>query len=137
MAVVRLGQSVLPFAVLQRILRRLGHETRRSADPPAAREAQQIGEAIRVASRVVPGRHTCLTRALAVQVWLSRRGHSVGLRIGVAKTEEAPLLAHAWVESEGRVVIGDDQDLSRYRILNAGDRSGWLIAAARGAGRWE
>jgi hypothetical protein len=37
---------------------------------------------------------------------LARRGYPALLHIGVAKGKEGQFQAHAWVESEGKVVIG-------------------------------
>lgn len=39
------------------------------------------------------------------------------LRIGVAKDGRERLKAHAWVESQGKIVIGNVQDLSRFKAL--------------------
>jgi hypothetical protein len=64
----------------------------------------------------VPGA-TCLSQALAAQTLFLRQGYPAELHIGVAKNETGQLEAHAWVESEGQVVIGDLQNLSRYTPL--------------------
>lgn len=68
---------------------------------------------VNAASRYMPG-VKCLARALTTQVIMSRHGLSGQLRIGVAKTERGKLEAHAWVEYQGRVAIGNLQDLSRF-----------------------
>jgi len=73
--------------------------------------------AVRVASRYMPGRVKCLAQALTAQVLLERRGYQTQLRIGVAKGEGGQLEAHAWVESQGRIVIGGLKDLARYTTL--------------------
>ena len=74
--------------------------------------------AVVVASRYVP-MSTCLTQALAAQVLLARRGYSAHLHIGVAKEgAEAKLKAHAWVESDGKVLIGGSEP-GRYTHLLA------------------
>lgn len=65
-----------------------------------------------MAARYVP-RATCLTQALALQAMLGRAGTPSELRIGVARGKETEVDAHAWLECEGRVVIGDGQ-LERY-----------------------
>jgi hypothetical protein len=49
---------------------------------------------------------------------LVRQGYPALLHIGAAKGEGGQLRAHAWVESEGRVVIGG-HDLGRYAPLVA------------------
>jgi hypothetical protein len=61
--------------------------------------------AVEVAGRYVPGA-TCLTQALALQIWLGRHGQSAALRLGVARGAGERLEAHAWLEHEGRVIIG-------------------------------
>jgi len=75
-----------------------------------------------VASRYVPGA-TCLTRALALQIWLGRRGQAAELRFGVARGAEAPLDAHAWLESAGRILIGA-AEVPRYAPLPPTGRRG-------------
>ncbi|NET54236.1 MAG: lasso peptide biosynthesis B2 protein, partial [Merismopedia sp. SIO2A8] len=59
----------------------------------------------------------CLARALTTQVFMSRQGYSPQLRIGVAKGEGGQLEAHAWVESQGQVVIGYLGNLSYFTPL--------------------
>ena len=61
---------------------------------------------------------TCLIEAMALQDLLARRGWSAQLRIGVRNHGES-LEAHAWLESGGRVLIGDMPDLGSYQTLAA------------------
>lgn len=75
----------------------------------------RVGWAVRVVSRRVP-RATCLTQALATQVLLARSGWESRLKIGVTKDEHEAFCAHAWVEMEGRVIIGGGE-LERYARL--------------------
>lgn len=82
-------------------------------DAAALNEARSVGLAVRRASRLVPGA-TCLPRALATRVMLERRGIPNALRFGVAKSAAGELEAHAWIEVDGRVVVGDLPDLERY-----------------------
>jgi hypothetical protein len=51
------------------------------------------------------------------QILFARYGFTAKLRIGVAKDGRERLKAHAWVESQGKIVIGNMQDLSRYKAL--------------------
>ncbi len=113
---IMLGLWLLPFQTFRRLLARV------TQAPTGWREANQLSPdrivwAVAVASRHMPGARTCLAQALAAQVLLARRGHPVRLRIGVAKGEGGRLEAHAWVESEGRIVIGGVGDLLRYNPL--------------------
>ena len=66
---------------------------------------QDVAWAVRRASSVVPGA-TCLTQALAAHLLLARRGYASRLRIGVARESDEKLRAHAWLESDGIIVLG-------------------------------
>lgn len=107
----RLALWVLPFNVVRRELTR---RARRSFVPHTT---DKIGWAISVAKEFIP-KGNCLPQALAAETLLLRSGHPVELRIGVVKTAEGLLEAHAWVESGGRLVVGDlAQGLSTYSPL--------------------
>jgi hypothetical protein len=67
---------------------------------------EQIVWAVRAVSRYVPNA-TCLSQALVVQRFLIRSGHRCRLRLGVAKDAIRGFEAHAWVECDERVVIGE------------------------------
>jgi len=60
--------------------------------------------AVKASSRFVPCA-TCLTQAMAARMLLSIYGHKADLRIGVLR-EDDDLKAHAWLEKDGRVLIG-------------------------------
>ena len=104
---------MLPFGRLRRVTRVLARRSRSSTrlQPRADRIAWSVGSA----ARFVP-RATCLTQALAGEILLRRAGYPADLRIGVATDRSGTLEAHAWIESEGRVVIGD-HDLQRFTTL--------------------
>jgi hypothetical protein len=76
---------------------------------------ERLAWAVGVASRFVP-KATCLAKALAVHVLLQQAGYEVFLHIGVTNNEEGNLKAHAWIESQGRVLIGGS-DLNSYTPL--------------------
>jgi hypothetical protein len=85
--------------------------------------AEKVVWAVTASSRYVPAA-TCLTQAFATQVLLSRRGLAARLRIGVVKGKDGRLQAHAWVESNGVVVIGGSgPDVERYKPLLALDEA--------------
>jgi hypothetical protein len=101
-AVIRVALSIMPFRAVRRALRlcrSLGRPGRGSAS------LEDIGTAVAAAGRHVPG-STCLTEALVGEILLTRRGFPARLRLGVAR-EAGELRAHAWVESEGTIVIGE------------------------------
>ena len=98
----RLGLKLLPFRILRRLVESLSRPT---AWLPATDRfsTARIVWAVELVSRYVPA--TCLSRALSAQVLLARRGYPVVLHVGAVKEGER-FLAHAWLESEGQVVIG-------------------------------
>lgn len=110
--------------------------SRRPISPRYRREVAWI--ASRVGARLLPKR-PCLTQALVTQFFLWRRGDdSTSMHIGVTKGDDGGLLAHAWVEHEGRVIIGGTGSPERYarleqleeRIHNAPDETGSPSKAA-------
>jgi|SRR5271156_2602800 len=80
--------------------------------------ADRIVWAVETAGGAIPGMKNCLVQAVAAEAMLIRAGHPCELRIGAAKNGPRELIAHAWLESEGRVLIGDFE-LDRYVPLIA------------------
>jgi transglutaminase superfamily protein len=78
---------------------------------------RRVTWSVRTISRWVPAA-SCLTQALATQALLASLGQRAYLRIAVARGKEEQLQAHAWVESQGRIVIGHLADLSRFTVLS-------------------
>jgi hypothetical protein len=115
LGMITLGLRGLSFQAMQRFSMGTRQRTARAhhTDQPSA---NRIAWAVSVASRYVPAA-TCLPQALAVRMLFKQQGYPARLYIGVAKGERGQLEAHAWVESEGRIVVGNSQDLSRYTPL--------------------
>lgn len=86
--------------------------------------------AVRTASRWTPGT-TCLGSALALQRLLSAEGYVSELHIGVAR-QQPGLVAHAWIVHEGRVLIGDDEQVTYTQLTNW--RAGELSDGSRTPG---
>jgi hypothetical protein len=77
---------------------------------------------VKAASKRTIGPTTCLVEALATQVMLATQDHPAQLHFGVKRDESGGVLAHAWVECGGRVVIGGAvRDAERYVPLAALD----------------
>lgn len=91
---------LLPFKTARRLLAPASGGT-----PIPGLTPDRINWAVDVARRFVPSA-TCLPQALAVEALLARGGHPAELLIGVRKTEAGGFEAHAWVESGGRIVVG-------------------------------
>ena len=90
---------VLPVQKTRKLL-----ALRRRATAPVPEE--RIAWALHHAKRLVPGA-SCLPQALAAETLLVRSGHTADLRIGVRKTGPDSIEAHAWVEVDGKVVVGE------------------------------
>lgn len=107
---IRGGLSLLPFprfhALFERVRAAIGVRRDLMSVPPKA----QLVWAVRAASQYVP-RASCLTQALAAQLLLERYDYPAHVRIGVARHGEmqGAFQAHAWLESDGAVVIGESE----------------------------
>lgn len=127
--VVRAGLALFAFTRVRALasgpLRRNGVNGVRRADWPA-----MVRRAVLRASRSLPGT-TCLAQSLAAERLLRAEGCEARLSIGVAHAmvagareggppafpaPRASLDAHAWVESGGVLVTGDDPH-ERYEVL--------------------
>ena len=106
LAVIRLGLGRLPFTALRRLVTHDWQKARLAAGDHRQVADRIVWAVTAAASRRVPGPTTCLSRALAVHAMLSRRGYPSRLHIGVVRGGEGELEGHAWVESDGRVLIG-------------------------------
>ena len=109
---IRLGLKLLPFQTLRRLLARMAQPTGRLQAVEKA-SVDNVAWAVMVASHYIPGAR-CLAQALATQVLLERRGYPTQLRIGFTRSKGGEMSAHAWVECEGRVVIGGMGNMIRY-----------------------
>ncbi|MGD1806007.1 lasso peptide biosynthesis B2 protein [Dapis sp. BLCC M126] len=113
LGLVRLGLLLLPFGTLQRFMASISQVNAVKAKQYAP-TIETIAKAVNISSRYMPGGAKCLARALTTQVLMNRFGYLSELRIGVAKGERGEFEAHAWVESQGEIVIGHLADLKRY-----------------------
>ncbi len=67
---------------------------------------ERIAWSIQVAARYVP-RSTCLVQALAARSLMARYGYRSELRIGVNRDSRGAFEAHAWLEYNGKTVVGE------------------------------
>lgn len=100
---VRVMLVLVPYKKVIEIMRRFSSGRVMSDD---STDPGKLAWAVRAAGRRLLGGKPCLTEALVLDVLLRRRGISSEIRLGVTKGQNGALLAHAWVESNGRVVIG-------------------------------
>jgi hypothetical protein len=104
---VRTALFLLPSRLSLRMVRRLSTVSDNAPREPRP-AAETIAWAIATASRVVPGA-SCLTQAVAGKLLLRHYGFRANLCIGVARGDEGAFYAHAWIERDGRVLIGGKQ----------------------------
>lgn len=106
---VRVGLSLLAFQTLRKLLARAAR--RRSSSIVQRYPANQPSSviwAVGVVGRHFPSIGTCLMQALAAYVLLGRRDFTAQLHIGVTRDEKGKFLGHAWLESNGTVIIGGE-----------------------------
>ena len=109
---MRVALKVLPFKRVAEGARRLAEGSARPAP-----DVHAFAHAVDAVSRRLLRDRPCLTQALALWVFARRRRYSADLRIGVRKTPEGRVEAHAWVEQDGRVLIGWLRDLDTFSVL--------------------
>jgi hypothetical protein len=112
---IRLGLWLLPFQNLFKMVTSISEGFLNSKAANQVR-LNQITWAVNVSTRYMPGGAKCLARALTTQILMKWCGFEPKLRIGVAKNETG-LDAHAWIEYQGRIAIGNLPDLSRFIVL--------------------
>ena len=116
LALTRGGLRLLPFDRLHAVI---------GGRPPARAHTDSawpraVRRAVLRASRSLPG-SSCLAQSLVAERLLRHGGSRARLSIGVADAQAGDaarvvLDAHAWVESGGVLVTGDDPH-NRYRVL--------------------
>ncbi len=102
----RAALRLLPF----RVVLRWAEAPVGSPIPQGSPIAPPILRRLRALERAAHGlfpRDPCLTQAVVAHRLLRKQGFPSELRIGVRRTRDVSLEAHAWVECEGRVVIGE------------------------------
>jgi hypothetical protein len=119
---VRLALWLLPSALIVRATRRIANPQARSR-PARAVSMMNIVEMVEAVSRRVP-RASCLTQALSAQILLWLHGYSATLCLGVAHGADQQFQAHAWLERDGKILIGR----SRNRYARLPDLAATLAA---------
>lgn len=116
LSLIRLGLWLVPFrqlnALTQQAITRANQQK-----PSGAISVSDVIWAVETATHYLPGKAKCLARALTTQILLKHYGYDSDLRIGVAKSEMNGFVAHAWIERDGKVLIGADYDLSSLTLL--------------------
>jgi Transglutaminase-like superfamily len=89
--------------------------------PPAdeARYTARIVQLVKGVGRRVLGTKPCLPQALVTQWFLGRNQIDAELKLGVTRGKTGEFMAHAWIESDGDIVIGGRMSRYRYAKVDA------------------
>jgi hypothetical protein len=79
---------------------------RRNLEAAPATLVGQLTRAVDRAARIPP-RAGCLARAIAASRLLRRHGIDSTVRLGVAREGGGGIAAHAWLECDGQIVLGE------------------------------
>jgi hypothetical protein len=81
---------------------------------PETPSVREIAWSVEAARNWLPGSYKCLPSAYAVHLLLHRYGYESRIQVGVGRDAAGVFEAHAWVECEGRTVIGAVDDPARF-----------------------
>jgi len=105
-------QQALPYRRWRRLLTRSRASQARSA---AGRPGpDELAQAVERARRGLPGAYKCLPAAYTLHLLLHRHGYGSTVTVGVAYAVGGAVEAHAWLEYQGRVLVGALPDLVRF-----------------------
>jgi hypothetical protein len=119
LAAVRVAVWLLPLKTTLRLISRV--RDRRGPFQVDEPRVHELTQAVRRAGRVIP-KANCLPQALAGQILLGRGGHESEVRIGVCQDPERGFEAHAWLEHQGEVVLGELPDMARFSPMPSLER---------------
>ncbi|MCW5960595.1 MAG: lasso peptide biosynthesis B2 protein [Pyrinomonadaceae bacterium] len=109
---VRTGLWLAPSRLVHKLIAALGNPNNELIYPKPD-EIAAIVRWVRIAGKRIP-RASCLTQAIAVLILFRLRRRFADLKFGVAKTGPADLEAHAWLEVNGKVILGKVPGHGRY-----------------------
>jgi hypothetical protein len=113
---VALVLRFVPFRVFKASLsKRLSEEIKNA--PADWAQINKIVRSVSFISRFVPFT-SCLTSALAAMLLMRRKGQYSVLRIGVTRDAEQKFKAHAWLETNGCIIIGRLTSHREYTVLD-------------------
>ena len=116
LGIARLAILVLPF---RWIARGLGKQMARSPEEAGAAPTElldRISWAVATASRHLPWDCLCLAQAMAGKAMLKRHGVPSTLYLGLAKSDEAQIRAHAWLRCGERILTGR-QGMAGFTVI--------------------
>lgn len=109
LACVRIALYFVPLLILHRQLLHAAAILQPRRTVPLDR----ILWSVRQSNRFVPN-STCLAEALTLETMLIRHRYPARLVIGVGRGDDGQIQAHAWVESQGKPLADEPNELSRF-----------------------
>lgn len=114
---VKFGLCLLPF---NRLRGWMACVDQTDGEPVDLKEMRAIIQAIeRVSQLLSIFQINCLPKALVGHRLLCLQGFDIHLKIGVLKNHGDQLAAHAWLEYQGRVILGDLCGLERFTAFSS------------------
>src|SRR3990167_5618297 len=114
-ALLLIGARVLLLIAPFNLIRNFLSIRRKSKKPKKQIQIEDIRWSIDAASNHIPFTKSCLVKALVGQILLKENGYNPNLCIGVSKDNENQLDAHAWIDINGKTIIG--KTISGYKEL--------------------
>jgi hypothetical protein len=101
LALARIIVLTVPFRLMARWLER-------APETGSCDEALliRVRKAVTTAARNVPWNAVCLPQAIAAKAMLARRGCGSAFHLGATLNAQGKLIAHAWLEAGGTIVVG-------------------------------
>lgn len=121
-AVMRLGLAFFSFRAWRRFVLHVA-SLLQTTQPTSSKQQQRLLWAVETAASGLLADRACLTQAMAAEWLLARRGLVTHLQIGVAKGEDGRLQAHAWLEQDGRILIGGSDSPQQFTPLPSLDKA--------------
>nr|WP_295930378.1 lasso peptide biosynthesis B2 protein [uncultured Dyadobacter sp.] len=111
---IKIGLTVLPFSMFRKIFHWFTATSEVTEVPQV--KIDRLVWAVDTAANLLPFELLCLPRALAVK-YLLRKAPSMTLEIGIEVNPAKHFEAHAWIEQNGNIVIGQWPDTVFYQRL--------------------
>ena len=112
--------TALRLVSVRRVLAWTDVSTSAQTSIPDGQQSRILWAVAAVNRRLFPSR-PCLTQALTARYLLARRGIPSTFRIGVTRGEDQSLQAHAWLEQDGKVIIGGQESPDAYHLLRGAE----------------
>jgi uncharacterized membrane protein YbjE (DUF340 family) len=112
--VIKTGLELLPFSTFRKIFHWFSKSGNKSV--MSQHKINEVVWAVESAANHLPFELLCLPRALATK-YLLRELPALTLEIGIQINSSKVFEAHAWVEQNGVILIGDWSDSASYQRL--------------------